>query len=115
MIDINAEAEKSLSGLDCTFTYYHPESFKKLPVVSFYTLTESNSFSCDNQSDIQCGRICVDAWAKEAAQCGAISIKVNGILAADGWTREFSRDMPPENGIYHKTMRFVKDFYLGGK
>ncbi len=114
MTDINSEAEKSLSGLSCALSYYYPSDFKTLPIVSFYTLTENNPFATDNAPDIQRGYISVDVWTDSAAGCGALSIEVNGKLEGDGWTREFSRDMPPESGISHKTMRFVKEFYLNG-
>lgn len=112
MIDINAEAEKALSGISCTLTYYHPENFNSLPVVSFYTLTENDTFSVDNCPEFQRGYIAVDVWAAEAVRCGAIAIEAHSLLAGHGWVREFSRDLPPESGVYHKTMRFVKDFYL---
>lgn len=113
MIDVNAEAEKTLSALDCTVAYYYPDDFKSLPIVTYFNLTETPDFSSDNEEDIQSGTVVVDIWCKTPTQCGEIGIKVNDIMTADGWSREFSRDLPPDDSkVYHRTMRFVKDFYL---
>lgn len=112
MIDINAEAEKALSALDCKIEYYYPEKFNDLPIVSFYNLTETPEFSSDNEEDIQGGTVVVDIWADDPTQCMAISIQVNKIMTKDGWCREFSRDLGKQNGIYHKTMRFCKIFNI---
>ena len=114
MIDINREIEKSLSVLPYRTAYYYPADFKELPVITFYTLTENNSFAADNESMIQRGYAAVDIWSSRAAECGSIAIDIDKAMTADGWTRDFSRDMPPESGIYHKNMRYVKEFILGG-
>lgn len=113
MIDVNAEAEKTLSALNCKITYYYPEEFNDLPIVSFYNLTEKPDFSSDNEEDIQSGTVVVDVWAEESSDCGKIAVEVNEVMTADGWNREFSRDLPPDgSGVYHKTMRYVRDFVL---
>lgn len=112
MIDINAEAEKTLSALDCKITYYYPENFNNLPVVSFYNLTEKPDFSSDNEEDIQSGCVVVDIWADDPSQCGKIGLQVNDVMTADNWCREFSRDLPRDGDIYHRTMRFQKNFVL---
>lgn len=112
MIDVNAEAEKTLSALDCKITYYYPDEFNDLPIISFYSLTEAPDFSADNTEVIQSGCVAVDIWADEPSQCGKISLQVNNIMTADGWQREFSRDLGRQNGIYHKTMRFCKIFNI---
>lgn len=112
MIDVNAAAEKTLLALNCKITYYYPENFNQLPVVSFYNLTENPDFSSDNEEDIQSGTVVVDIWTDEPSQCGEISLEVNKVMTADCWCREFSRDMGAQDGIYHKTMRFSKFFIL---
>lgn len=114
ILDVNSEAEKSLAGLDCTVVYSHPDSCCKMPAVTFYTLTELNTFSTDNEAGVLEGHICVDVWSRKAEDCGRYGIEVNKVLTSDGWVREFSQDMPKEDGVYHKTMRFVKEFVIGG-
>lgn len=113
MIDINAEAEETLSGLDCRIEYFYPEKFNELPIVTFYNLTERPDFSSDNEETIQSGTVVIDIWASEPAQCGEIGMKVNELMTSDDWSREFSRDLPPDgSGVYHRTMRFTKAFVL---
>lgn len=112
MIDINREVEKSLADIDCKVEYYYPSKFNKLPVVSFYTVSESPDLVQDNEESIQKGTVVVDVWADEPIICGTTSVKVNEVMNADGWVREFSRDIPPEGDVFHKTMRFSKIFNL---
>ena len=112
MIDVNDEAEKTLSSLDCKVVYYYPEEFNNLPVVSFYNIAESPAFSTDNEEDIQSGTIVVDIWSDNPAECGALGLSLHDIMTADGWSREFSRDIAPEGGIFHRTTRYSKQFIV---
>lgn len=113
MIDVNIEAEKSLSALDVKAVYQYPESFASLPVISYYSINESGAFYCDNEEAIQEGHIQLDIWSDIPSQCGETAIKVNDIMVQDGWIRELSMDVPKNNDkIYHKTMRFKKHFNL---
>ncbi len=112
MIDVNAEAEKTLLKLDCKIELYYPEKFNDLPVVSFYNLTETPDFSSDNEEDIQGGTVVVDIWSDTPSDCGSIGLQVYKVMNADGWNREFSRDLGKTDGVYHRTMRFKKYFIL---
>ena len=44
MIDINAEAEKSLSDVKCKAVFQYPKNFNNLPIISYYTVTETRVF-----------------------------------------------------------------------
>ena len=90
MIDINAEAEKSLSDVKCKAVFQYPKNFNNLPIISYYTVTECGGFYADNDESIQDGNIQIDIWV-----------------------REMSMDVPEnDKKIYHKTMRFQKYFTL---
>ncbi len=111
MIDVNIEAEKSLSRLGENVVYQYPESFTALPVVSYYNVSENGAFYCDNSESVQEGYAQVDIWADIPRVCGEIAIRVNEVMTSDGWVRELSMDVPKKNEkIYHKTMRFKKYF-----
>ena len=113
MIDVNLEAEKALVQTGYTVVYSYPDNFNDLPVISFYTLTESGSFACDNSEAIQEGCVQVDIWADEPQDCGDIALKVNEVMNANGWVREMSRDVPnPDSRVIHKTARFSKEILL---
>ena len=111
MLDINHEAEKTLKKLGCRVTHGHPRDFKKMPVVSFYNVTEHGALYSDNTESVQSGYVQLDVWACSARECGEITLRANDVMTADGWTREMSADIPENGGaLYHKTMRFHKYF-----
>ena len=53
MIDINAEAEKSLSDVKCKAVFQYPKNFNNLPIISYYTVTACGGFYADNDESIQ--------------------------------------------------------------
>ena len=112
MIDINQEAEKSLSKTDYRLAYRLPKEKAKFPCVTFFNITERPQMKYDNEEQIQRGWVQVDIWAEEASVCGEMLIEVNRVLTSDGWHREMSRDIPDESGIFRKTTRYAKDFIL---
>ncbi len=113
MLDINIEAEKALSELECRVVYQYPGQFTDVPVVSYYNITEKCGFSADNIECIQDGHVQVDVWCETGMECGKLSVKINDVMTRNGWVREMSRDVPEKNEkIYHRTMRFQKYFTL---
>lgn len=111
MKDINLLAEEDLKKTGYNIVFQYPKSFTSLPAVSFYTVNESGSFACDNEENMQDGRIAVDIWASSPLQCGDMAIKINSVMSDAGWTRCFSRDVPDDGDIYHRTMQFIKTIY----
>lgn len=114
MVDANAEVRKILNKLhNVTVTYQYPKSFKKLPAVSYYTLTEQGSAAYDNRAVMQDSTIQIDIWADMPKQCTDISMNIYTLLAADDWCQEMVMDVPnPDGDVYHRTMRFVKTFII---
>ena len=112
MKDINSEAEKSLVKTGYKLCFQHPKAEAKLPCVSFYTLNERPEFASDNIEGCQVGWVQVDIWAYSPKTVGDMAIEVSKKMAEDGWSRELSRDIPDEEEVYHKTMRFSKQFIL---
>ena len=112
MLDVNRELENSLQNLSCALVYRQPSGFNALPVVSYYNITESASFSADNEEQMIDGVIQLDVWAKLPSQCGEIALEINGLLTEDGWVRQFSMDVPKQSKerAYHKTLRYTKTF-----
>ncbi len=110
MVDANKITREILKTIDgVTVTFYHPAEFNKMPVISYYELTSPTGMCYDNAEQAQSTYMAVDIWAKSAAECGRIAIKADKAMQKDGWYRDYSRDMPPdESGVYHKTMRFYK-------
>ena len=113
MIDANADAAKILGDMDISVVYIRPDSFTRLPAVSYYALTEQGGFYCDNEEWIQDCTIQLDIWAKSHEECGALACRVNDKMEKNGYHRQMSMDVPSgRDGVCHKTMRFIKQFVL---
>lgn len=110
MTDINKDVQRVLEALPYTVTFSHPERFNKLPVISFYDIHTGGSFSADNSMQIYTGRVVVDVWAKDPAKAGMISSEITKAMNAGGWWCELNRFADKTDGIYHRTMRFGKNF-----
>ena len=113
MVDVNRIVRDILNTIDdVKITFYHPEEFNKLPIISYYELTTNTGFSFDNAEQAQRSNVVIDVWGRSAADCSQIAINVDDAMQSEDWKREFSRDLPPEDGIYHKNMRFYKEIYF---
>lgn len=113
MVDVNTAVRTVLNRVtDAAVRYFHPGEFNALPVISYYELTSGEGLRCDNEEWAQAASVCVDIWGKSGAQCAEIAAKVNAEMQSEGWRRELSRDMPPEDGVYHKAMRYAKMIYF---
>ncbi len=113
MIDANKEVRVILETIDnVKVTFFHPDEFNKLPIVSYYELTTSTGLRYDNAEQAQSSYTQIDIWGKGGGECSRIAVRVDKVMQQHGWYREMSRDMPPENKIYHKTMRFYKEIFF---
>lgn len=113
MIDVNIEVRAVLDNLEgITVTYRHPEKFNKLPAVSYYEITTTTGLCYDNKEQAQKSYVAVDVWSGKADKCADFAIKADKLMQDAGWYREFSMDLPPENKIYHKSMRFFKEIFF---
>ncbi len=113
MLNVNVILDELLGKLDgIKAVAYHPEKFNELPVVSYYEIGSPTGFCADNSEWAQKSYVAVDVWTHSIGECGEIAIEVDRIMQQDGWCRELSHDMPPENGVYHKSMRFYKQLFF---
>lgn len=100
-----------------TVQFQYAEDMAKLPAVTYYVLTESESFRADNTEQSQIARVQVDVWTFKRSDMSRISIKVNELMQSARWMRELCRDVPKpsqtEQQCYHRTMRFAKEFWGG--
>lgn len=112
MIDVNVEAEALLKKTGCDVRYQYPQDFASLPVITYYTLSDSAGLTADNAEIVQDACVQADIWAASPKVCGELAIKANAVMEAGGWIRKFSMDQRRVDGesVYHKTMRFEKLF-----
>ncbi len=112
MVDVNKITRKILETLDgVKITFYHPNTFNRLPIISYYELVTVTGQCYDNAEQAQYSNMQIDIWGKSGSECSRLAIRVDEAMQAHGWCREFSRDMPPENNICQKTMRYSKEIF----
>lgn len=112
MVDVNQITRKILETLDgVKVTFQHPKEFNPLPIISYYELITATGMCYDNAEQAQYSNVQIDIWGKGGGECSRLAVKVDDVMQSNGWCRELSRDMPPENNIYHKTMRFSKEIF----
>ncbi len=113
MIDVNKTVRSILNKIEgVTVTFYHPGTFNKLPVISYYEIGTTGGASWDNEEQAQRSNVVIDIWAGSAAKSSELAVEVDKLIQAEGWRREFSCDLPPEDKICHKNMRFSKEIFF---
>lgn len=110
MISLNKEVFNKLNeiktlGLVECVNHSFPETFSKLPCITFYEANNSiKEFSEDDEYLSEINYV-VDIWANSYKQINDIAIEVAQKLKDIGFIREVSYDVPSEE-IKHKFMRF---------
>lgn len=109
MINLNKEVFNKLSeikdlGICKMINYCYPETFSKLPCITFYEVNNLPKFSDDEEYLCEINYV-IDIWANEYAQVNNIAMIVCQKLNEIGFVREVSYDIPTEN-IKHKFIRF---------
>lgn len=112
MLDANKAVKEILETVGVKVTFYHPQSFNDLPVISYHDLADTTGMCYDNAEQAQVTSMAVDIWGSGGGECARLAIKVDAAMQEDNWRRELSMDMPPEDGVYHKTMRFKKQIFF---
>ena len=106
MIDINAEAEKSLSDVKCKAVFQYPKNFNNLPIISYYMVTECGGFYADNDESIQDGHIQIDIWAEIPKECSD--------LAADRWVFTVLGEYPASSRNARQAASVPREICLSG-
>lgn len=110
MTDINANVNDILNKLPYNVVFRYPKSFNSIPVISFFTLSDTVGMTADNTELLEDGNVQIDVWAKNPKQCTDISIEINTLMEKEMWTRYFLMDMERECDVYHRTIRYNKIF-----
>ena len=99
------KALETVGGVKHVFFYY-PDSFARLPCVSYYEINNSPYKRADDGEYLTEINYQIDVWAKKSAEASEIALAVNDAMGLAGFIREFSRDVYQEGAAAHKTMRF---------
>jgi hypothetical protein len=113
LVDANREVRALLDTIEgVTVTYYVPPEVNRLPAVSYYEVATTTGYKYDNAERAQVSAVAIDIWAATPAKCAEIAISVDAVMQDAGWYRELSRDMPPEDLVRHKSMRYNKQIFF---
>lgn len=112
MIDVNEILAEEIRAVSCQSHFFHIPENVTFPCISYYTVNDSPTFSTDNVAGFQRSHVSVDVWTTTPAESGRIAAEVINVLTECGWGYENMRDIAPESGVYHKVLRFVRDFEI---
>lgn len=110
MINLNKNIFNKLNeikelGIVKGVNYSYPETFSKLPCITFYEANNSILKFTEDDEYLSEINYVIDIWAETYEQINNIAIKVNEKLKEIDFVREVSYDVPSEE-IKHKFMRF---------
>ena len=113
MINKKPDVSAALSAIiDADRVSFHfPETFAKLPCISFYEANNSPFRNADDNEYLSEVNIVVDIWAKRSEETSRLMLAVDTAMRGIGFRREFSADVPGGSEVEHKTSRYR---YIGG-
>lgn len=113
MIDTNKEIQKCLSLIpQVNIYFYSPPKRTHLPAITYFESSCTEGFKADNAEWAQKSVAQIDVWADTPKEASELAILVNAVMQNGNWQREFSRDLPRDENVYRKNMRFVKNINL---
>ena len=111
MINVHEQVKNILDTVGVAVRFYHPDETAEMPVISYYEVGTSQGFGYDNAERSQDSRVSVDIWAKSPKDTAELAVRVDSAMQNGGWQRDLSMDIPPDDGVYHKAMRFRKNIF----
>lgn len=110
MVSVNKQIFDKLNelkelGMVKGVNYSYPETFSKLPCITFYEANNSIVRYTEDDEYLSEINYVIDIWAETYEQINNIAIKVNEKLKEIDFIREVNYDVPSEE-IKHKFMRF---------
>ena len=113
MVDINAQAQAALEKTGYNVVFRYPQNMGEIPVIAFYTVSESGELSADNCEMFRRGVIGADVFGTTPMECMLMSQSAETAMKADGWDMIEAADADSEaDGVFCRKMKFTKSFYV---
>lgn len=108
MVNIKPQIYELLKTIPNTeVTYFFPQNFTKLPVISYYELSNTTAVKSDGKEYSSEIHIQVDAWTKTSSATSELAVQIDNLMISKGFYREMSMDLYEQTTkIHHKTMRY---------
>lgn len=110
MINIKPLVVETLKKVCDSIFFYYPESFKKLPCISYYEASNMPAQKADDREYMTEAVFVIDIWGKTSSEVSELTLRVNEEMTGVRFEREFAKDVYQEGAPAHKTMRYK---YLG--
>lgn len=104
MYDVKPEVLALLETIpDVNVVGEYPKEFAKLPLISFYELTNDEA-APELPGVLTEVSLQVDVWSKRST--GGLAQQVNTLMNSIGFRRQTARDVSDPSGVNRKTMRY---------
>lgn len=91
------------------FYFFHPPDFTNLPVLSYFEVDNIGSLYADNQEIGSEIIFQIDLWGKTSLS--NLALGVDSAMTTLDFTRTSAQDLyEQDTKIYHKAMRYRKDY-----
>lgn len=101
MRDLSPEVKAALETVCNNVFYYYPDSFKKMPAISYYDCGNSSD---DNRDLLTPVAFHIDVWTKTVPALQALVTSVDTSIRGMGFRRTFSQPVPDPSGYRHQSM-----------
>ena len=107
MISLAEKVKALLTGLDAPIFYFYPQSWEKLPAISWRESGSREIAQADGQEYLAELTYAVDIWSDSPAENMALFAQIDGRMASARFRRDFAEDLFDTNtGRYHRTIRY---------
>lgn len=105
MISLKHRVKEILTGTGAAVWYFYPQSWLKLPAVSWRESQNRELAQADGREHLAELEYTVDIWAKSPAQVHGVAEAIDAALCAVRFRRSYSADLF-EAGMHHRAVRY---------
>lgn len=107
MISLAEKVKALLTGLDAPIFYFYPQSWEKLPAISWRESGNRELAQADGKEHLAELTYAVDIWSDSPAENMALFAQIDKRMASARFRRDFAEDLFDTNtGRHHRTIRY---------
>lgn len=105
MISLKNTVKELLASTGAAVWYFHPQSWLKLPAVSWRESQNREFAQADGREHLAELEYTVDVWAKSPAQVHDLADAIDAAFASVRLRRNYAQDLF-EAGMHHRVVRY---------
>lgn len=107
MITLASTVRALLESTGATVWYYYPQSWARLPVVSWRESGNRELAQADGREHLAELEYTVDVWSNSPAVNGELAKQIDAAMTAIRLRRDYSADLfETTTGCHHRTLRY---------